>query len=145
MSVHEFEKDYKAQLSLTSGKKIPQKPWEKKTLSQVFEEVVSWCINGQTEELKKAIDSLSEPSYKAIVFSTFKDAKTGYNIREIVAATGQVEVMKIIHADQAPYRPLYIGKALEYAISRDDFKMVSCIIERTIPHWAENFQNLNFS
>ena len=51
MSVHEFEKDYKAQLSLTSGRKIPQKPWEKKTLSQVFEEIVSWCINGQTEEL----------------------------------------------------------------------------------------------
>ena len=65
-------------------------------------------LEPDTEKLKRVIDNESSPIYNAIIFSPCKDDKSGYNLREIVAATDKVPVMKVIHADQPSNRKLNI-------------------------------------
>ena len=113
----EFKGDYKAKLRLSD-----QKWWtsgfrhhDQDQLSKVFQEIVTWCIKGQTDKLEKAFGCKPDPIYKDVLFSTLKDDRSGLNIREIVATIGDIKVMKLIHEDQtSPH--LYLGNALEKAI-----------------------------
>ena len=70
MIVREFKKDFKAELNLSSCSRTRLKAHKEEDLRKTFEEIVSWCINGQTENLKQVID---EPIYYDIIFSACKD------------------------------------------------------------------------
>ena len=121
----EFRDDYKAKLKDQSGR-----------TSQVFEDIVSWCINSRIDKLQDVLNDKNDSIYKNIIFSSEKDVYSGYNIREIVAFTGKVEVMKLIHEDQPPTGPtkhLYLGKALKIAILKENTRMVQCILGRNYP------------
>ena len=122
----EFKEDYKAKA----------KSCEDDNMSQAFQEVVTWCINNEIDKLKEVLDSKSSSLYKEIIFSALKDQESGYNLREIVASTGRIDVMKAIHLDyttDGPVKHLYLGKALEVAISKENLGMVQCILSRDNP------------
>ena len=128
-----FKEDYKAKLSLSELKwsttSSSIKRHDHDHLSTVFQEIVSWCIKGQTEKLKEVLDSQTNPIYKDVLFSTLKDLRSGLNIREIVATIGQIKVMKLIHQEQtSPH--LYLGSAFGIAIRNLDLEMVQCILSR---------------
>ena len=77
--------------------------YSKEELAKTFKIIVKWCINGETEKLNEVVDNVEKPIYNDILFSNAKDAISNYNIREIVASSGQVKVMKLIHEDQSKY------------------------------------------
>ena len=128
----EFEEDYKAELRFSEQKRWTSalKGYENHKLSKVFQEIITWCIKGQINKLKKILSSdTPDLIYKDVLFSPLKDDRSGLNIREIVSTVGKTEVMKLIHEDQStPY--VYLGNALEIAISNNDLKMVKCILSR---------------
>ena len=129
-----FASDYKAKLyNPHSLKKL--KPHKEEELSQAFEKIVSWCINGKVNELKEVLQNPSKPTniYEDIIYSNSKDEQSGLNIREIVVSTSQIEVMKLIHEYRSINKYLYLGQALAKAINKKDLKMVQCILSRRDP------------
>ena len=130
----EFNEDYKAKLLIWHHKTLANnlQRHDQDKLFTVFREIVTWCIKGVINKLKKVLDSKNDSIYKDIIFSTLKDVNSGFNIREIVATVGKTDVMKLIHEEQStPY--LYLGSALEIAIENNDLKMVQCILSRKSP------------
>ena len=130
----EFKEDYRAELKCIN-----------KHLSKEFGEVVTWCIKADIENLQEIIKSESNSIYKQIIFSNLKDKYSNLNLREIVATTGKTEVMKAIHVDhsqEGPGRHLFLGKALEIAIAKEDLNMVKCILSRNYPKINNIFEYL---
>ena len=112
-------------------------------LSKAFEEIISWCINNNEDDLKKVInDSLDSYSvYKHLIFGVdCRDLQTGYNIREIVSASGNVRIMKLI-LDAHEIEHLFLGNALEISIIKNDLDMIKCIF-CIKPSYAEKYLDL---
>ena len=128
--VVEFKEDYQTRLNL-SKQALPKSllRHEQDELSSAFQDIVRWCIKGEINKLKKAINNKPDSIHEDIIFSSLKDEKSGYNIREIVASVGKTEVMKLIHKEQTTPH-LYLGNALVIAIGNRDLKMVQCILSR---------------
>ena len=137
MDVFQFNEDYKADMKSESVPQYIHSEFKDEILAKAFQDVVSWCLKAEIEKLK---EGLNKPPFSYIMFSNIKDKTSGYNLREIVAATGKVEVMKIIHEDQNLC--LYLGKSLDIALSNEDFKMVCCILSRKVPQVPKIRQSL---
>ena len=125
-----FGSDYKAKL-FNSYFLDKLKPHKEEQLSQAFEKIVSLCINGKVNEFKEVLTNPSKRIYQDIIYSNSNDELSGLNIQEIVASTGQIEVMKLIHEYQPNDKNLYMGQALAKAINKKDLEMVQCILSRT--------------
>ena len=116
LKIKEFPQDYKAKIQLEDASK---------EVSKAFEDIVTWCIKGETKKMK---DAMKKKIYQDLLKSkTSKDVETDFNIYEFASMSGNVEIMKIIHVDQKSKMTL-IGRALAYAVLRDDLEMVKCIL-----------------
>ena len=56
MSQHQFNADYKADMNLNVQMTKKMMEFEKEVLAKTFQDVISWCINNETEKLKEAIN-----------------------------------------------------------------------------------------
>ena len=102
-SFNEFKPDYKAELKWDYCLKKQFENFStegKQELSKAFEEIVTWCINGNTEKLKEAASAELDyhTNYKIVLFSDseFIDVKSDCNIIDIMVATDNIEAMKVI-------------------------------------------------
>ena len=94
----DFEPTYKAELRMVSSlQKGNLSHYLNQDMDQAFEEIVTWCIKGETEKMKEACFDDSKPVYKDLIQSAHpKDDESGLNIREIVCVMGHVELMSFI-------------------------------------------------
>ena len=155
----EFKSTFKAKLQIQCCKN-KNCSFSENELSKAFEEIISWCINNDVDNLKRVIDrdnidhddvdgesdddsdddsDLNSYSiYKHLIYGVdCRDLETGYNIREIVSATGNVETMKLIsNAEEEEH--IYFGNALEISIIKNDVDMIRCILCIT-PRYVDNY------
>ena len=77
----EFNEDYKAKLLIWHHKTLANnlQRHDQDKLFTVFREIVTWCIKGVINKLKKVLDSKNDSIYKDIIFSTLKDVNSGFN------------------------------------------------------------------
>ena len=166
MSLQKFDPAYKANLkilenkvakvSITSGTEIqnPKKlNYEEEALKCAFEQLVSWCINGEWNNLENAIgrgffedETIERPIIKDLLTSDFEcvDSKSGYNIPEIVSISGKSRIMRTICRVRSNLKEgffIKMGKALEYAIANEDEEMVRDILWLSDSHWRQIQKN----
>ena len=98
-------------------------------MSSVFEEIVRWCIEGETEKFKEAHANRSRPIYKNLIESALiQDFESGLTIREIVTVMGHVELMDFIFQYCTP-RKISPQNYLTIALAKKDVKMVDCVLK----------------
>ena len=118
LTIKEIPKNHKAKINSIGAS-------EEKILA--FEDIFSWIING---EIKKMKEALKNKVYKDLIMTpSSSDLETGYSIYEIASISGNVEIMKIIHFNQESKR-IYIGRALAFAVFREDLEMVKCLLSK---------------
>ena len=162
MNIQRFDPAYKAELEILKNKlsKVSGKDIQNSNLSHyemgelrcAFEELVSWCINGENEQLNDALEykwgnTKERPIMKDLVTCDFEcvDAQSGYNIPEIVSISGHTSIMKticrVILSKRNGKYFLKMGKSLEYAIVNEDEKMVESILSNSDSRDCLNFHN----
>ena len=124
-----FEPTYKGVLKfLRSFQNDYWKRYSKQEINEAFEEIVTWCIKGETEKVKKAYSNYSKPVYKDLFESAYpRDVESGLKIREIVSGMGHVELMSFILQSCTP-KTFNFDKYLNIALRKEDVKMVDCIL-----------------
>ena len=124
LALFEFKSDYIAEVSGSSF----LKSYKQKSVSKAFEEIVGWCINSETEKLKEVINDESQPIYNDVIYSHCKDVRSNYNLVDIIATIGNVNVLKIIIENMPKDKYLNVGRhGLNNAIRKGDLDMISCI------------------
>ena len=97
-------------------------PYEKEELNKAFETLVRWCINGKVQELDKAIKDEKNSIFGDLFRFKYEcvDSKTGHNIIEFAAISGNTEIMRILQKHRFMREHyLDVGKAMKYAIVQD--------------------------
>ena len=116
LEVKEIQPNYKAKLKDINVKEYGEKS------SEAFENIVTWCLNG---EVKKLTEASQIDLYRKILYSLGSkpcvDVLTEYNICEFASISGSVEVMKTLPKN-------YMGRSLIFAILKDDLEMVKYIL-----------------
>ena len=116
LEVKEIPPNYKAKLKDRDVKDYGEKS------SEAFENIVTWCLNGEVEKLEKAN---KKDLYMKLLRSRGTrpcvDNLTEYTICEFASVSGNVEVMKILPKN-------YIGRSLIFATLKDDLEMVQYIL-----------------
>ena len=103
-----------------------------KDLAKTFEDLISWCIHGKIQKLKSAVANENDPIFKDLIQFEFDcvDLYTGHNIFEFTAISGHVDVMKLLLELRKSDEDYFtMGKALKYAIVKENVNMVKCILE----------------
>ena len=128
----DFEPTYKGVLKfLRSFQNDYWKRYSKQEINEAFEEIVTWCIKGETEKVKKAYSNYSKPVYKDLFESAYpRDVESGLKIREIVSVMGHVELMSFILQSCTP-KTFNFDKYLNIALRKEAVKMVECILKET--------------
>ena len=101
-------------------------------LEKAFESMISWCINGKLASLKRSIANKQKPEFKFMMMFQYDciDEKTSLNIFEFTAISSQVHIMEWLLKTRTTKDYYFrIGKALDYAIAKDDVEMTECMIE----------------
>ena len=128
MGIHVLKPNHKIELRvLRKDNKLNK--YSEKEMSSVFEEIVKWCIVGETEKFKEAHANKSRPIYKDLIESALViDFASGYSIRGIVTVMGHIELMNFI-LQHCTSKHLRLYKYLIFAIMNEDVGMVKCILQ----------------
>ena len=93
-----------------------------------FENMITLCLNGKVPDLKFCIENKDTPLFENLLKNNARDVHTGYNAYEFVANQGNIDVMMCLY--KTYFTTEQFGKAMEYAIMKDDAERVRYMIEK---------------
>ena len=94
---------------------------------ETFEKLITMCLKGQVADLKSCIENKDTPLFENLLKNNARDVHTGYNAYEFVAIQGNMDVMMCLYKNYLTSEQF--GKAMEYAIMKDDAARVRYMIE----------------